>query len=279
MFFRGKDREIRVCTKIARRQCQGWPFPLPLAFFTVVFSARDFPWESLHRTLINTVFCVQLSQFEFSRASSAPGFRHQTHMQSTWKMSNFRISFFEKIACHRSAEKKKAYTTTTERKSFGGSFLASKKNFRGRWWIQKPYKNQESHIHHRNLSSVDPIFFLQREPKGPFRTRNSMAPESVVFCCRRSFLVSVPFSCLLFLGKQALLSSIRSVLRFCRSVFFSRRSEFALRTIFSTEGSFGKFCTGAGRCMVSYIPSSGKSHCGNFRGSAPQSPRSVNGQP
>ena len=49
------------------------------------------------------------------------------------------------------------------KKIFWRTFLASKKNFPGRWWIQKPYKNQESHIHHRNLSSVDPIFFLQRK--------------------------------------------------------------------------------------------------------------------
>ena len=49
-------------------------------------------------------------------------------------------------------------------------------------------------------------------PKGPFRTKNSTAPESVVFCYCRSFLLSVPFSCLLFLEKQALLSTIRSVL-------------------------------------------------------------------
>ena len=40
-----------------------------------------------------------------------------------------------------------------------GTFLASKKNFPGRWWIQKPYENQENHIYHRNLSSVAPIFF------------------------------------------------------------------------------------------------------------------------
>ena len=61
------------------------------------------------------------------------------------------------------SEKKKAYTTTTERKIFWGTFLASKKNFPGRWWIPKPYKNQENRIHHRNLSSVDPHFFLQRK--------------------------------------------------------------------------------------------------------------------
>ena len=47
-------------------------------------------------------------------------------------------------------------------------------------------------------------------PKGPFRTKNSTASESV-FCYRRSFLLSVPFSCLFFLEKQALLSTLRSV--------------------------------------------------------------------
>ena len=42
------------------------------------------------------------------------------------------------------------------------TFLASKKNFPGRWWIQKPYKNQENHIHHRNVPSVDPIFSAKK---------------------------------------------------------------------------------------------------------------------
>ena len=50
------------------------------------------------------------------------------------------------------------------------------------------------------------------EPKGPFRTKNSTAPESIVFCYRRSFLLSILFSCRFFLEKQALLSTIRSVL-------------------------------------------------------------------
>ena len=49
------------------------------------------------------------------------------------------------------------------KKIFWGTFLASKKNFPGRWWIQKPCKNQENHIHHRNLSSVDPIFFCKEK--------------------------------------------------------------------------------------------------------------------
>ena len=49
------------------------------------------------------------------------------------------------------------------KKIFWGTFLASKKNFPSRWWIQKPYKNQESRIHHRDLSSVVPIFFCKEK--------------------------------------------------------------------------------------------------------------------
>ena len=49
------------------------------------------------------------------------------------------------------------------KKIFWRTCLASKKNFPGRWWIQKPYKHQESHIHHRHLSSVDPIFFCKEK--------------------------------------------------------------------------------------------------------------------
>ena len=48
-------------------------------------------------------------------------------------------------------------------KLFWVTFLASKKNFPGRWWIQQPYQNQESHIYHRNLSSVAPSFFFVKE--------------------------------------------------------------------------------------------------------------------
>ena len=48
------------------------------------------------------------------------------------------------------------------------------------------------------LTQKNPEEFI---PKGPFRTKNSTEPESVVFCYRRSFLLSVPFSCLFFLEK------------------------------------------------------------------------------
>ena len=58
-------------------------------------------------------------------------------------------------------------------------------------------------------------------PKGPFRTKNSTAPKAVVFCYRRSFLLSVPFSCLFFLEKQALLSTLRSVLLLPYRIFLA----------------------------------------------------------
>ena len=63
-----------------------------------------------------------------------------------------------KLGNGRNTEKKKAYTTTTERKSFGELFWPQRKIFQAGGGYEKPYKNQENHIHHRNLSSVDPIF-------------------------------------------------------------------------------------------------------------------------
>ena len=77
--------------------------PLPLAFFTGVFSANGFfPWKSLHKMQINTVFCVQLSQFEFLHAYALllhPVSATKLTFETTWKMSDFRISIFkQKIA-------------------------------------------------------------------------------------------------------------------------------------------------------------------------------------
>ena len=62
------------------------------------------------------------------------------------------------------AEKEKNVHDHHRKKIIWGAFLASKKNFPGRWWIQKPYKNQENHIYHRNLrfSSVAPFFFFRQ---------------------------------------------------------------------------------------------------------------------
>ena len=51
-------------------------------------------------------------------------------------------------------------------------------------------------------------------PRGPFHTKNATALESVVSCYHRSLLQSVHRFLLLFLGKQAFLSSLRSVFSF-----------------------------------------------------------------
>ena len=57
-----------------------------------------------YKTLINTIFRVQLSQFEFPHAYALlPQAVSATKLtfETTWKMSNFRISFSEKIASYR----------------------------------------------------------------------------------------------------------------------------------------------------------------------------------
>ena len=83
---------------------------LPLAFCTAVFFPRRvLPWESLHKTLINTVFCIQLSQIEFPHAYALllqPASATKLTCEAIWKMSNyFRISLFEKkVAIHRSGK-------------------------------------------------------------------------------------------------------------------------------------------------------------------------------
>ena len=62
------------------------------------------------------------------------------------------------------SEKTKAYTTTTERKSFGELFWSQRETFQAGGGYKKTYKNQEiNHIHHRNLSSVDPIFLCKEK--------------------------------------------------------------------------------------------------------------------
>ena len=81
----------------------------PLLFFTAVFiPQRVFPRESVHKTLINTVFCVRLSQIEFPHTYILllhPVSATKLTFEATWKMSNFRISFFQKkVASHRSGK-------------------------------------------------------------------------------------------------------------------------------------------------------------------------------
>ena len=79
--------------------------PLPLAFLPLFFfPQRVFPWELLHKTLIDTILCVQLSQFELLHAYAllrTPVSATKLTFETAWYMSNFRFSFFEKIAGHR----------------------------------------------------------------------------------------------------------------------------------------------------------------------------------
>ena len=80
----------------------GWPFPPSASFFfTAVFcSAKSFSPGNRCMKLIDTIFCAQLSQFEFPHAYYAllpqPVSATKLTFETTWKMSNFRISFFEK---------------------------------------------------------------------------------------------------------------------------------------------------------------------------------------
>ena len=60
----------------------------------------------------------------------------------------------------------------------------------------------------RNMETKSNYLYL---PTGPFRTKNSTAPEAVVFNYHSSFLQSVPFCCLLSLEKQGFLSTLHSV--------------------------------------------------------------------
>ena len=66
-----------------------------------------------------------------------------------------------RIQAQKSAQSReeKAYTTTTERKSFGELFWPQRKTFQAGGGYKNPRKNQENHIYHRNLSSVAPIFW------------------------------------------------------------------------------------------------------------------------
>ena len=61
-------------------------------------------------------------------------------------------------------------------------------------------------------------------------------------CCRRSFSLSVPFSCLSYLEKQAFLSPLRSVFSSPYRVLLPVPNR-PFRTIFSTERPFGKVST------------------------------------
>ena len=88
--------------------------------------------------LINTVFCAQLSQIEFPHAYARllhPASATKLTFEATWKMSNFRISFFfEKLACRHSG------------KNHCGNFRSSApqppRNVNGQTWNFKPWRKK-----------------------------------------------------------------------------------------------------------------------------------------
>ena len=59
-------------------------------------------------------------------------------------------------------EKKKAYTTNIERKSFGELFWPQRKTFQAGGGYKNPMKTGKTYIYHRNLSSVAPIFSAKK---------------------------------------------------------------------------------------------------------------------
>ena len=59
-------------------------------------------------------------------------------------------------------QRRKKRTQPPPKENLLENFSGLKEKLPGRWWIQKPYKNQENHIHHRNLSSVDPTFSAKK---------------------------------------------------------------------------------------------------------------------
>ena len=66
------------------------------------------------------------------------------------------------VVCLNNTEKKQAYTTTTEKKSFGELFWPQRKTFQAGGGFINPTETRKTHIHHRNLSSVDPIFSAKK---------------------------------------------------------------------------------------------------------------------
>ena len=94
------------------------------------------------------------------------------------------------------------------KKIFWGTFLASKKNFRGWWWIQNPCESQENHIYHRNLSSVAPILF----GKEKFCTGagRCMLSSSLIKCHLSRCHLTIAFSAFRFRSKSVLLRQRRA---------------------------------------------------------------------
>ena len=95
---------------------------------------------------------------------------HPPRPFSLWGILKVKIEIFKRDCCFQAGlnisselfsqdREEKSVHYHHRKKIIWGTFLSSKQNFPGRWWIQKPYENQENHIYHRNLSSVVPIFF------------------------------------------------------------------------------------------------------------------------
>ena len=64
---------------------------------------------------------------------------------------------------NRHGQRRKIRTRPPPKKIFRGTFLASKKNIPGRWWMQKPYKNQKNHIYRCKSFLCGPHVFWQRK--------------------------------------------------------------------------------------------------------------------
>ena len=79
------------------------------------------------------------------------------HFDQKLRCSKRKIATLESCVARKCREEKSVHHHH-RKKIFWRTFLASKKNFSGRWWIQKHYRNQENHIYHQNLSYVAPIF-------------------------------------------------------------------------------------------------------------------------
>ena len=89
------------------------------------------------------------------------------------------------------SEKKKAYTTTTERKSFGELFWPQRKTFQAGGEYKNPIKTRENHIHHQNLSSVGPTFFCKEKfCTGAGRCMVAFFPANSVTVCAYTLRIS-----------------------------------------------------------------------------------------
>ena len=88
------------------------------------------------------------------------------------------------------------------------------KREKSHWWFSNyPVETATRNCRFLSLVVVECVLNMIRlgNPQGTFRTKNTTAPKSVVFCYRRSFSLSVPFACLFVLKKQAFPSTLCTV--------------------------------------------------------------------